>query len=396
MGSMFRALLIPPVIVAACCGIALRIVFIIATPIEGNKAIASRLSAFNDEGAHGEYIRHIVLRVKLPTIVEPITAPGALERGQFENYQPPLYYGAVAAVCRLTGSKDLGGVIRVGRWMNLVLGLTLLWIAVGIFRALAHPAGVIAAAMVFLLLSGVMVRFTSTASNDPLFWVLSGAAIWVLILIRNGGLTVRRSLLFGIIAAASIYAKLSAILILPLLLPAIWIHCSVRQWLISGAVLVLIVVVTLPVWIRNVTIFGGLLPLQSGFGPAHWRVPDIQFLAYVLRSFVFPWSEFWQGAYGLLFIAPPAILLLVGLKQSAAMLWANRASVIPAVQFFIVAAAFLWLNFRYDQAEARYVFAAWPFLASLALPFANSRSRVWLLTASMLWPYALFLNYEGI
>jgi len=119
-------------------------------------------------------------------------------------------------------------------------------------------------------------------------------------------------------------------------------------------------------------------------------VPDLATAVYAFRSFIFPWSEFWNGAVGLLFMLPFAAFALWSLLFRSG--W--RSLVSQPVLFsalVIVAASFLWLNSRYDQAEGRYLFAAWP---ALILPLTGKpggKWNLWLLLLCLLLPYTLMI-----
>lgn len=380
-----------PLLFAVAFGIALRIFFALQTPTDdGNDK--NKLRQYNDEQAHASYVEYLLAHRSLPRHSEPITAAGALQRGQFENYQPPLYYLVQAAICRAVGIADRRGIILLGRWTNCVLSLAIVAAGIGLLNTLAIAPGATAAAAVFMLLNGVMVRFTSTASNDPLFWLLGGVLLWILIVMYRTGPTIARLALFGLLAVAGIYTKLTFVLMLPLLGIVLWRHRNLRIWAVAAGIGALVVAATLPLWMRNVTLFGSLFPLAAGFGPSEWKLPGIVFAAFAARSFIFPWSEFWQGAYGLLFLLPPLILLLAGWRKSLMLLKPAYGSMLLGAMLVIVGAAFLWLNCRYHQAESRYLFAAWPAVAASAAAYGRSAGHLWILTALLLWPYGLFIQ----
>ena len=144
------------------------------------------------------------------------------------------------------------------------------------------------------------------------------------------------------------------------------------------------------VWWRNVHSFGSLLPLDAGFGAAHWRVPDLLSVSYAIRSFFFPWHELWRAAVGLTLMAPLMLMACAAVVSRTQWhaLWRAPVLIAALILTFI---AYLGLNLRYDQAEARYLFAAWPALAVLlSLPLRTQAAR-WVLVVASLLPYALML-----
>lgn len=379
----------PPIITALIIGMALRVVLALVTPV-GGASEAGRLSSYNDEIAHLSYVRHVLESGRLPEQAESIQAQGALERGSFENYQPPLYYAVVAAICRLAGQRDLAELALVGRLTALVCSLMLLWILLRIATELSLQPERVAAAVVFWALNGVMVRFASTAGNDALFWVCAGGMILTALRMERSDSGLRDFLSFGAFAVAALYTKLSALILLPLPFLALG-HNRRGRWFMQCVVMMLLILAAAgTVWWRNVHSFGSLLPLDAGFGAAHWRVPDLLSVSYAIRSFFFPWHELWRAAVGLTLMAPLMLMAGAALVQPKQWHALRRAPVLLAA-LILTFIAYLGLNLRYDQAEARYLFAAWPALAVLlSLPLRTQAAR-WVLVVASLLPYALML-----
>ncbi len=378
-----------PLITALVIGLALRLYFAVATPI-GSASQPLRLSSYNDELAHGNYALHVLKTGKLPIAVESVEAEGALDRGQFENYQPPLYYQITAGLSALLGQKNLNGVVLAGRFLNVALFALLLAVFIAIARALNIPALAKTSALIFLALNGVMIRFSSTATNEVLFWLLGGLTIWSALTAWNTRLTFRSAILFALFSTVALYTKLTAILLLPLLLLFLWRDRGRRTLLIIAAAYAIILLVTIPLWLRNVYEFGALVPVAAGFGQPHSDQAGLLFVLFVARSFVFPWWEFWQGWIGLILMLP-----LLGWWIASAASSSSRKVVwrqpILVTSLLAAVAGFVWLNLRYDQAEARYLFAAWPVLALLASGSDDKLKRQWLLIACLLLPYGLFI-----
>ncbi|MDD5088786.1 MAG: hypothetical protein PHI18_08315, partial [bacterium] len=291
-------------------GLMLRIVFIVWTPV-GEISVPGRLSSYNDELAHANYIHHLVHHQQLPSFVESIQEPGALERAEYEFYQPALYYLLVAGLAELLGYRDLPEIIFLGRALGSVLSIGLLLTFAMLCRSLRLTAPATGSGLMFIALSGVFVRFTSMVNNDALFWLLVGGLFISLLRLRENPMSVRHLVLFIVLAVAALYTKLTSLLVLPLLITALPRHHS-RLWLLRmiGA-FGLIFLATLPIWQRNVLTFGAWLPLVAGFGSVEWHVPCFGFLSYAARSFFFPWSELWQGVVGLLVLLIPAAFFAV-------------------------------------------------------------------------------------
>ncbi|MCC6477016.1 hypothetical protein IT157_08170, partial [bacterium] len=83
-------------LVVAAIGLALRVLFLINTPID-QPAKIGELSCYGDERAHVEYTRQIIETGRLPRSATAIT--NEAQTPDFENYQSPAYYVVHAGVC---------------------------------------------------------------------------------------------------------------------------------------------------------------------------------------------------------------------------------------------------------------------------------------------------------
>jgi hypothetical protein len=378
-----------PVLIAILCGLTLRIVLALLTPVSG-AALPGVLSAYNDELAHANYALHVLQSGSLPPQVESIQGTGALERGRFENYQPPLYYMLVAGLGKAFSITRLEDLVLVGRFLGIFLFLGLLWIAVLISRAASLDNRFTGAALIFVALSGVFVRYTSLLGNEPLFWLFAGGMILITIRMWQDGFRLAHWMTFAALSCLAIYTKLTAVLLLPLPVLALAHHWKPRLTVSLAGLYCIILVCVFPLWLRNFYSFGSLLPLNAGFGDPSWRMPNLSTAIYAARSFIFPWSEFWHGLLGLLFMLPFCIFAIHALIYREG--WRTLVSqpVLFAV-LVIAVGSFLWLNTRYDQAEGRYLFTAWPALHILLLGRPRATSDQWVLLAVLLLPYSLFI-----
>ncbi len=370
---------------AVAVGVALRVYFIFQTPIGGDSA-RHQLSAYNDEIAHATYVSYIVEHGDLPGQVEHIQESGALQRGHFENYQPPLYYGICALVALATRAVGLEDITQVGRWLSCVAGMIILLLWIEVTATLALPASAASSGVIFLSLSGVMVRFGSMATNESLAWLCVGGIVLSALRIERFGWSSARVVALTIWIVLGLWTKLSILLALPLPLLALnFPQTAQRSKYITGwAILALLL--TLPVWFRNVHEFGSLIPLGAGFGNATWRIPDFTTLAFAIRSFVFPWHEFWQGWLGFLFMLP-LIMMFGWAVMRSGVRWIYARSKLLVLLAAIAIAGFVFLNVQHNQPEARYLFIAWPAIAML---FAASQHADSIRIAALLAPYALF------
>ena len=386
-----------PVCMALVLGLCFRVVFVTATPF-GGPSIPHRLSSYNDEAAHVRYAAHVMQHHRLPSAVESISENGAVERGLYEYYQPPLYYMLLASLGSFIGAETESELYPIGRWLAVALGVALIWICIGICRELNLAPQPTAAAIMFVALGGAFVRFTSMVGNEAMFWMLSGGLIWSLLHMTRWGASLRSVAVFVLLAVAALYTKLTALLLLPLLLVLLWRTDGRRA--ISGSMLLggglVIFLATIPLWMRNLSVFGGLIPISAGFGPPGLRIPNWSSAAYALRSFVFPWSEFWYGFAGLLLMLPLSAAFAVAIIRTLSLKDVRLHPVLTAA-LAISIVAFIALNVRYDQAEGRYLLLAWPAWCVLLGALPESPYLPWFLFSALLLPYLLFaLPFLGI
>jgi len=239
-------------------------------------------------------------------------------------------------------------------------------------------------------LNGIFVRFTSTAGNDPMFWLAVGGMLLFALRIHGDPGNWRAWAGFALCAVLGIYTKLATLIVMPVLLLEPLGLRSRRALLNALLLLSLIALCTLPIWWRNVHEFGSVVPLGAGFGQPAWRFPTLSSLAFAVRSFVFPWTEYWKSIGGMVLMLPALYVLARGCILRSG--WRILVEHKP-VGLLMVAAivSFLWLNLRYDQAESRYLCAAWPSLIMLGIGKRNTQQGLWLLFVVLLLPYVLFV-----
>ncbi len=376
-----------PVLIALTVGIILRVAFVLATPFN-EPAQVGNLSGYNDEPAHVEFTNHIVHTGTLPRAISPITESPHAGLPTFENYQSPLSYILHAIACKPFNAKSARGIAEVGRWLSLLYMTFLLLVAASISSELGRSVSETSRAvfLILLSLSGVFVRFSSLAGNEMIAWLLIGWIVWAYL--SHQRYQSSRNFYWLIIAfIIGLYVKLTILLFAPLVALAIAKTYSAHR---SRAVIGTLYVLTacIPLTAYNYFVFGSPIPLSAGFGEPHLRVPDLNALLYVARSSVFPWSELWKNWIGFALFLPTLIALewiVMGIvKKMCEASWAATISVVSL-------AAFLWLNLRYDQAEGRYLFVAWPALIVGIEALPNKLRNPWLWLIILLIPYLLFV-----
>ncbi|MBK8130449.1 MAG: hypothetical protein IPK53_16615 [bacterium] len=374
-------------IIALAFGLVVRVALIFQTPFDQPVQVG-KLSAYNDEVAHVAYTQHILRTGSLPSNGEPIADWLAGGTPSFENYQSPFYYILHALACKLVGAGDADAIAFVGRWLSLACWIGILVVAWQLCDELVGGRGgaIHSATIILLSLSGVMARFSTQAGNEALAWLVAG----VISLACLRSLEVRRPSTLAAIATLfviGLYVKASLLLVAPFVLYTLFIVSDKSPARFALTLLAMAIALAPLAW-RNVEHFGGFLPLSAGFGAALWHWPSATFLSYFTRSAIFPWSELWGGAKG-------GVLMLPGLVLLTAVVGGifRRRVQSPLMMLFAltVLCGFLWLNLRYDQAEGRYLFVAWP---AIAIGIANLPVRLqspWLFLLIFTLPYLLFV-----
>lgn len=366
-------------------GLVLRVYFLIATPYHVPE-IVGELSAYNDEPAHVAYTQHVLETGKLPGSIEPITKSLRSQRPSFENYQSPLYYMIHAGMCRTFGITSEKGIMYCGRVLSLLCMVILTWIVFLFTREFKLTQLQSLLAISFASLSGVFVRFSTQAGNEAMAWLFAGLVTLAFLKLIN---RIHPRPLFALILilAAGIYVKLSLLLLVPLVMLALLLcfRDIPRSALFATVVLSII---TIPLFIYNNSVFGSPIPLTSGFGEPSWRLPNLETGKYLARSLVFPWSELWRSWLGLVLLLPGLIVTMwfasLALTAKAPLRWS-------LVLVATVILAYMGLNIRYDQAEARYLFMAWPALLPAVSTVNPSLRWTMAAIASLILPYTLFV-----
>jgi hypothetical protein len=288
-----------------------------------------------DEVWHYAYVRYVAEGHGLPALTD--NRSGANQ----EVAQPPLYYGVAAVVSGLVADEDLdelmwhnpgfgyqapgtvndnknmlvhtdresfpwrGAVlaVRLARLVSLAFGLATVLAAWGLGREAfpGRPAGPLVTAAVvaftpqFLFLSGVV-------SNDSAAAALSTAALWALARTAQRGITLRRSLIAGLLIGLAILSKTSSLLLAVPALAAVALapmrapHHLRRR---AGALLALggMAAVVGGWWyLRNALVYHDPLALHAHVDTL-WGRPAPASLGTLLGELPLVYRSFW-GAFG--------------------------------------------------------------------------------------------------
>jgi 4-amino-4-deoxy-L-arabinose transferase-like glycosyltransferase len=379
--------------------IALAAYFASVTPFRSPGVIlSSRGTAVTDIGApderqHVNYIARLAHSSSLP-VFDP-NDPNLGEN--YQSHQPPAFYLLATAWATLsniylppappaTEGKEMtqsdGLKLRA---LNVVVGAVtvsgVFFLAFWAYRS--EAIGLAAAAFAALL--PMNAALSGAVSNDPL---LICFCTWSLALVARGmseGWTTRLAVGVGVLTGLAILTKTTGVALLPALLIAVAVRGAQRPTLTQFiAALVPILILVLPWWIRNFTLYGDPLAIGAfnqafkgspqasmfiqSFGPLGYWTDWVG--AWTMRSFVgvFGYMDIFLTDTGLpagqgrIYVAAWVLMLvafvgwILAMKSEAEDL--RRVHLVNFVFFLIVLLLFMRFNSQYFQAQARYIFPA--------------------------------------
>lgn len=348
---------------AALASLALRFGLLVGLPL-GDSVGPGGVQGFDDEPSHFAYVQELLDDGRLPVETVPISHPDAFRVQRFEHHQPPLYYLAAAALCRLTGATGTAERLFWARLLNLLLFVAAAAVWWRFFRRLAgkRRAG---QALLVPLLGGALVFHFSLCSNDPLSWLL----LWLATLLTLDR-PLDRWLPLSLTLAAAHWTKSNVLVIYPFLLWSLGEELRrqrfARPALLRAAVVLLGPwLLALPWYLRNWRLYGEIFHLGGAQGllSEGW----LDSLRQAART---PYG-FFHGLY--LHPAPIGLrwvnLASYGLAGAATLLWLlrlpGRIGGEPRTRRLALLAAsmvgaWLWLALPTGFVEARLAFPALP------------------------------------
>ena len=347
-------------------GALLRLTLIFAQPFHGTPA--QGIPAFNDEASH---LNHALVdhQSTLPGVQRMgVRDHGALERGEVEYSQPPLYYWMVAGAMKVIGTGPFSlHLVRIASMFLWLGGLHLLYYFAP-YRAASIP----------LLIGGTLLGAglipSTTINNDALFAMTIGGLYAFATLTRNGDFSLLRLINLALLFAVAIWTKLAALTLGPMVLAIAWV-AGPREKRWARVVLVGAVALwaTMPLWLQRTMLFGSPLSIEHA---ASGTLPPFDpglLVKSTLYSMVMPWMELWWhpavkiGMVGfgfLLLIAPVGILFRW--REIVAAIRLRHASTVTLLWMIGGLGALTgWLYYaiRFQQSEARLLLPAAPALA---------------------------------
>lgn len=362
-----------------------------------------------DEPAHYNYIRHLGETGRIPVLqledynhvyLEEIVRRGFppdldISPLRYEYHQPPLYYLLALPVYAISQ----GRVLPL-RFFSLILGAGLIVVAYLVVRTVVPGQQSIAcSAAAFVAFLPQHTAMMASINNDALAELLMGLVLWLALRERlrlSSGLWERT--LLGLAVGLSLLTKLTVAIGYPLaafallrrlqderhlhLHPERMHRSTTNQRIDLLLVLVLPLLIVLPWWLRNLSVYGmpdflGLVRHAAAVAAQPQTVDWIGihgFSSWLCRLFTFTFQSFW-GQFG--WMAVPmrpvvyqAILLFCALITASWLLarfraatgrasdTMGKATTLLIVSTGLTLLAYLGYNYSYVQHQGRYLYSA--------------------------------------
>jgi hypothetical protein len=405
-----------------------------------------------DEPAHYNYVRALATSGQLPIIEmgdydqaylnrlvfdSKFSPELSIEPLEYEDWQPPLYYGLAALVYGSTG-----GSLLALRFFSLVLGAALVVMAFLIVRGLfpTYPSIALGTAA-FVAFVPQHVAMMAGVNNDSLAELLLAAVMYSNFKFQFSNF--KRRVLTGVLLGLGMITKLSFYIALPLVA---WIafsfQLSASRFQVSGlesrvsrftfyvsrltlyasSLFLPALLIALPWWLRNVNVYGwpdvmGLAQhnvVVEGQPTTTWWIAQYGWPSFLQRFFTFTFQSFW-GQFGWMTVPlAPRYYLALGVLSVAALagcvwaIWPRRRELFTDARFQLLGlwvgltlVMYLYYNLGFVQHQGRYLF---PALIPIGLAFSVGWRHLLLRllpqhTGLGAWPWretGLILPYLGL
>ncbi len=419
-----------------------------------------------DEPAHYNYIAFVATQGRLPVLQMGDYDEAYLQRlkdekfppelsiapVRYEFHQPPLYYILAAPLYWLGG-----GSLLALRLFSALLGAGTIWLLSLCFQIVfPEKPTLVLAATAFVAFLPMRIAILASVNNDALTELLIAGALLLLLRwtaddrrrtadgrrrtafpIPHSPFPIPHLLFLGLLIGLAFLTKATAYILLPVALITIALVIATRSFTIHHSqftihnflssllpVLLSSLLLALPLWLRNISTYGGLDFLGLAW---HDRVVTGQpttaawiaangWAAYWERAWNFTFKSFW-GVYGwlgvfmdervytllLIFSGVVAVGLVAGLlrlvRGKSQLAESRRWGLFVALLLLAgVAASYVWYNLGFVQHQGRYLFPAlFAFGLLVALGWREAlRPRVSFASAGLLLLWAVILAGTGL
>jgi 4-amino-4-deoxy-L-arabinose transferase-like glycosyltransferase len=353
-----------------------------------------------DEPAHYNYVRQLAVG-HLPVLeagdydqdymgrltAERFPAELSVERVEYEDWQPPLYYLLATPVYRL-----FGGALVPLRLFSLVLGGAVILLAFGVAHAIFPDGSLLPlGAAAFVAFVPQHIAMMAGVNNDSLTEVLVGIALLMAVYWLQGRPTTRRERRWlagmGVVVGLGLVTKASFLPVagvVGLAILIVWWRDPERgaRGLVTDLALAFVpaLLIALPWWLRNAATYGGLdiygmanhdAVVVGQPRTAQW-IADYGLGAWLERWATFTFQSFW-GQFGWMGVLMPTWLyrglalgcvalaggLVYRLRAGAGLAAAQRLPLLVLGVFvLLVVLVYVYYNVTFVQHQGRYLYPA--------------------------------------
>ncbi len=289
MGKPFYGL-----IFVACL---IRLCFLLLIPFD-DRHHNFGITGFNDEMSHIHYVEYLIQFHKLPIDIHNSQEPDAFEVNEFEYYQSPLYYLWAMPFAMLGEKLSPQQPFYFMRLASLICGVLTVALAFFIGCHFRRSIGWVCAWI--LALFPAHIYYTSIVTNDSLMWLIGASLLWWIL--KSTSLekpsNMSNSIGMACILAAGLWCKSSMLTLLPLVfvkpILAFLQQKKLNHFWKPIAAVCIALVLSAPIYLRNLQLYGDLLALESGTGPggkylfAFTLHNFYEFISYTISTFWFP------------------------------------------------------------------------------------------------------------
>jgi len=380
-------------------GIALRLFFVFTTPLYPE---AGFLPGYNDEPLHLNYIQHLANGNGWP-VYQP-TGDIAIDHPRGEFVQPPLYYKSVVPAYKIGEFFRPGWGLYTVRLMSVLYGIIAGVFAYRMAYIWTNRRRIARFTLAAMMFAPNAVMFTSLVSNDALLICLSSMTLYSLPLCRQPRISGLRIVITGAFLAATMWVKLSAIVLVPLIVFCVPPKTTLKNWFVTSfKIFAIFALIVMPMIIWSVANYGhpypgGGVPMQAQYlpeaaigvsgGAIHHPLMATKIF---LRTASMPIADLWGSALekiiSAIWLLIWGIFLIVGTTVSV---FKKNLSYMFVAAVTLMTAAFIFRSVFLFQVEFRLYAPIFAILSILtALGYERLNLPLWLYAIIWSAPFAI-------
>ncbi len=360
------------------------------------------LPSYNDEPLHLHYIDYVASELNIP--VYKATGVDSIDHINGQFGQTPLYYILSAPLYKLCELIHSGWGLYGARLMSVAFGLLAAYFAYLMALTFTRSQIVAVSVLAAMLMAPNAAVFTTLVTNDALLTCIASLAMYQIVRSRCGDQTLMRQVLTGFFLALSVYAKLSGILLYPL----IWFAADPKtrpgaQWLTRTRIAIFACIMLIPLAIWSQQNYGHLFPghgveMQAQYQPKqavgvvggaffHPIKATLIFLRTIPQPFIELWGSTLEKIITISWLLFWGSMTLLGTLQS---LYERPKGTMFVAAVLTVAGGFIYWSFFSFQVEFRLFMPVFPALAFLTA-LGMERLKISVTTQAVAWCFPILI-----